>query len=207
MRGKYKSSAEARQAREEFERRAIAAEERAGKAEKALADLKESAADQLARLRADLASVVRDRDLGAAPALMEAEQRIRELIKDRDDARHDAATLLKKWRTFADQVIAILHGMGLKNTEAMEVLIASINPSKTTRTYTGGIDGKLKGLDTDDVMAIQRARGKRSRVDPLAAVERNTEPQDVAQVIRDEMSPGQIAELIQLLDKRADEPV
>lgn len=166
MRGKHAASATGRREVAELEERADAAEQRAGRLAAELDSLREKAEHQLDSLRAELSRARKDRDAAAAPAVAAAEEKIRTLMVERDEARADAKDIRGKWDAFIRNIKDVLHGMGLGSFEAVEVILAAVRPDGSTTTVSN--TPRRKGATVDRIMAVERARGQRGPVDLLA---------------------------------------
>lgn len=165
MRGKHAKASANRRERTELEQRATRAEQRADRLDKDLATIREDSKRQVDNLRVELRQALKDRDQAAAPALTQAEERIRALMAERTEAVKQREQLQAKWDAFVRNIKDVLSGMGLTNVEAMEVLLATIMPDGSARTVH---DGSGKATTAQQVIAVQRARGARNSVDLLA---------------------------------------
>jgi chromosome segregation ATPase len=170
MRGKHAKAAANRRDRAELEQRADKAEQRADRLEKDLAELRESSQRQISGLRSELSHALKARDQAASPAVAEAERKIRELKAERDAACDKLKSIQKKWNTLGGNIIGLLQGMGLKNTEAIEVLATACDPDKGMPALNWGAEQASKS-SVEAVMTIQRARGQRSVIDPISVQE------------------------------------
>ncbi|MER5843187.1 hypothetical protein ABT099_23405 [Streptomyces prasinus] len=166
MRGKQGNAAKNRRDRTELEQRAVKAEQRAERLEKELVDLRESSQRRIGSLRVELGQALKERDLGAAPALSKAEERIRALTEERDQIADQLKLRDKRWHALDSNLRAVMRGMGLTDTEAIETLIAAYEPDGKARTVVHNV---RQARSTDQTLAVERARGQRSRVDPLSA--------------------------------------
>ena len=168
MRGKHGNAAKNRHERAELEQRAETAERRAERAETELADLRDSSQRSIEGLRGELSRARKDRDDAAGPALAQAEAQIRSLMAERDSAQQQYKQLYDRWQSFIRSVKGVLFGMGLTNTEAVEVLLAASTPDGSARTVIFDANASVRKSTPEQVLAIDRARRKRSAVDPLA---------------------------------------
>ncbi|GHJ21661.1 hypothetical protein [Streptomyces albus] len=165
MRGKHANAARNRRERVDLEQRAETAERLANKLNAELRELRTSSERRIDSLRAEVRQLVKDRANAVSPRLAEAEERIRVLTAERDSAIADRKEARKRWDALARNWVAVLEGMGLTGTEAVEALIASIEPDGKTQTINHR--DHAKRLDTEQVIAIDRAQGIRRSTDPL----------------------------------------
>lgn len=169
MRGKHANAAANRRERADLERRAETAERRATRAEKELAELRGSSQHSISTLRAELAQTRKDRDSTAAPALEQAEEKIRTLMAQRDTAQQERERVQERWDHFLRNVVDVLAGMGLTQAEAHETILAAVTPDGSTRTVMLNNNPSMRKATVEQILAIERARGQRGAVDRLAS--------------------------------------
>lgn len=168
MRGKHANAAKNRRERAELEQRAETAERRAERLEKELTELRDVSRRQMSGLRTEATQARKDRDAAVAPALAQAEEQIRSLMAERDSAQQQQKDLHDRWQSFIKSIKGVLHGMGLTNTESMEVLLAATMPDGSARTVISDETGRVRKATPEQIIAIERARGMRGTVDLLA---------------------------------------
>ncbi|MER7053460.1 hypothetical protein [Streptomyces sp. NPDC000351] len=168
MRGKHGSAAQNRRDRAELERRAEQAERRAERLEQECDAIKSSSRSQMQSLRAELARARKDRDVAAAPALEQAEARIRVLIAELDGVTRKYEKNLKQWQNMTSNLKEVLKGMGLSPGEAIEAIIAAIEPDGKTPSVTAPGTVQRRDMPIEQALAIGRAQGWRGSSDRLA---------------------------------------
>ncbi|WKD36531.1 hypothetical protein [Streptomyces xanthophaeus] len=167
MRGKHSTAAATRRDRADLEERAVNAERRAIQAEAALAELRETSERRMNSLHGDIAQLRKEREAGAAPALAQAEERIRALMGERDAALGKAKNIQAKWTRCATNLRSALESAGFSGMEATEILLATISPDGKAPTVAGRDD---RVRDPERLRSIQAARGQRHSADPLASI-------------------------------------
>ena len=172
MRGKHANAAANRRAREELEQRATAAEHKAARLEKELAELREASQRQISGLRTELSGARADRDNAAAPALTQAEAKIRALMAERDEATQARDLTEEKWNACRGNLIRILKGMGLTGLEAVEALITSTTSDPAAPLKVAASPNVKNARSVAGAIFIDRAQGRRSAEDPAAVLRR-----------------------------------
>jgi len=168
VRGKHGNAAKNRRDRAELEQRAETAEHRAERAEKELSTLRESSERSVSALRSELSQARKDRDTAVAPALADAEAQIRTLITQRDEAQRERKEVQERWERFLRTFRDVLADLGVGQAEAIEAILASVTPDGAARTVLTDENASMRKATTEQIIAIQRARGERGTVDRLA---------------------------------------
>lgn len=168
MRGKHGNAAQNRRDRAELEQRAEKAEQRAERLERELSHLRTSSQSQIEGLRNELSRARKDRDDAASPTLLQAEERIRALMAERDHAVEQHKKHLKQWQNMTSNLQNVLKGMGLSAGESIEAIIAAIEPDGKTRSVVAPGTVQRNDMSVEQALAIGRAQGWRSPSDRLA---------------------------------------
>lgn len=168
MRGKHGNAAQNRRARVELEQRAEKAERMVERLQGELDTLKSTSQSQIESLRGELARVRKDRDAAAAPALKQAEERIRTLMAERDEAIRKYEKVLKQWQRLTLNLMNVLKGMGLGPGEAIESIIAAIEPDGHTPTVIAPGARHRSDMPVEYALTLGQAQGWRGGVDRLA---------------------------------------
>lgn len=168
MKGKHKDAAERRRAMADLVDQARAAEKQATLLRQELDALRENSTSKITALSNETARLRKQRDTATGPALAAAEQRIRELMEDRDESRREHDRIKHLWGKSFNRTCDMVQMLGFTRAEALEVVLEFVDsPDGVPLMIVDELTGlqKGEGLSRDQMIAIAAARGKRSRTD------------------------------------------
>lgn len=144
MRGKHANAAKNRREREDLQQRSEAAEHRAERLAKEMAELRESSQRAISSLRGELAQARKDRDAAVAPRLEEAIKAAERLRKERDSARFAARDLPRRLDSAMRTCVPRLQEAGLTADQIAAVLTLF---TKQVKADTFSLGAEVHQLD------------------------------------------------------------
>ena len=165
MKGKYAKTADARRAREGFEARAVTAERQVAAVREELASVQATAGTQIAALKQENTQLRAQRDEAASPALAVAEQRIRDLMSELDQARADAKQKQKLWNDAIKNATAMFKALGFTGSEALEAALMILRWYGKRTPIIVDNTAHVDGLSPEQIRTLEAARGFRGSDD------------------------------------------
>lgn len=162
-RGKYAKRAELHRDWDALERRAVAAEHRANRLATELDELRDKSDHEIATLRKDLSAVTRQREEAASPKLLEAEERIRSLMKELEQKQQDHEKTKKANSKATTRLTRLIRLLGFSGPEAFEIAIAGgdIRSDLVVADDSTGVSN-AKGLGAKAAERIEASKGFRN---------------------------------------------